>query len=100
MLYVRDENYYFYISYLSNNEIWKFPRVLYRNKLETWQRRKTYNRKYLRSRMVWRKLTEGKKKKKTDKKKKKKATKHISIININLYLNISDTQLIFISTYN
>ena len=42
----------------------------------------------------------GKKKKKLTKKKKKTATNHISIININLYLNISDTQLIFISTYN
>lgn len=37
----------------------------------------------------------GKKKKKTGK--KKKLTNHRSIININLYLNVSDTQLIFMS---
>lgn len=45
--------------------------------------------------MVWRKLSEEKKRKKLAK--KKKLTNHRSIININLYLNVSDTQLIFMS---
>ena len=44
--------------------------------------------------MVWRKLSEEKKRKKLA---KKKLTNHRSIININLYLNVSDTQLIFMS---